>query len=280
MKNLLLPTDFSGNSRNAISYTLQLYREEECHFTLLHAYKVNEYEEDSMLTPIPSKLDLKKAKEKTEQKLNRLVEDLKQETDTQLHSFNVISINNKLVSAVKEQLSITMPELIVIGTHGHTGSDEIIYGSNTRSLMEEITNCPILAVPAHIRREKINEIVLANSFKVELAPGDLRFLINLSGKEAAPIRVLHIMEEGGLSQEQKENKKSLKEKLKTVEHSFHNIEFLSIPLGIYAFTESRGSGIIAFLNKKHSFFENIMLNPLYQNLAHYSKVPVLVLHQP
>lgn len=280
MRNLLLPTDFSANSRNAISYALQLYRQEECLFTLLHAYKVNEYEEDSMLTPIPSKSDLEKAEKETQKRLHKLVEELKQETSNHLHCFASVSVNNKLVSAVKDQLPVLMPELIVIGTHGHTGSDEIVYGSNTRALMEDISNCPILAVPAHIRREKINELVLANSFKIELAPQDLQFLLDLCKREEAPLRVLHIAEEGGLSQKQKENKKRLKEKLKTVTHSFHNLEFLSVPLGIYSFTESRGSGMIAFINKKHSLLENLMLNPLYQNLAHYSKVPVLVLHQP
>ncbi|MGB7785042.1 MAG: universal stress protein [Salinimicrobium sp.] len=280
MKKLLLPTDFSGNSRNAISYALQLYSDETCEFTLLHAYKVKDYEEDSMLTPIPSKPDLEKAKLETDKKLESFVEELKQETNTRLHSFNTVSVNNKLVSAVKEQLPVLLPELVIIGTHGHTGSDELMYGSNTRSLMEEISNCPILAVPAPVRHEKISEIVLANSFKVELAPGDLEFLLELSRKEAAPVRVLHITEEGGLSQKQKENRKQLKENLNAVPHSFHSLEFLSIPLGIYAFTESRGSGMIAFINKKHSFFENLMLNPLYQNLGHYSRVPVLVLHQP
>lgn len=280
MKRLLLPTDFSGNSKNAISYALQLYHDEECQFILLHAYKVQEYEEDSMLTPIPSKPDLEKAKKQTEKELHLLVEELKNEGNSQLHTFSTISVNNKLISAVKEQLPVISPDLIVIGTQGHTGSDEIIYGSNTRNLMEEITNCPILAVPGHMKYQRISEIVLANSFKVELAPRDLQFLIEFSKKEEAPLRVLHITEESGLSQRQKENRKHLKDKLKTVAHSFHSLEFLSIPLGIYAFIESRGSGMIAFINKKHSVLENLLLNPLYQNLAHYSKVPVLVLHQP
>ncbi len=280
MKKLLLPTDFSGNSRNAISYALQLYRNEECVFTLLHAYRVNEYEEDSMLTPIPSKQELENARQETNKKLARLADELKQEAKPGLHSFVTVSANSKPVSAVKQQLRQESQDLMVIGTHGHTGSDEIVYGSNTRSFMEEISNCPILAVPAHIRHERISEIVLANSFKIELAPGDLEFLSELSRKENAPVRVLHIMEEGGLSLHQKENKKRLKEKMKNVIHSFHSLEFLSVPLGIYSFTESRGSGMIAFINKKHSILENLMLNPLYQNLAHYSKVPVLVLHQP
>ena len=38
MKNILLPTDFSKNSWNAISYALQLFKNETCKFYLLNAY--------------------------------------------------------------------------------------------------------------------------------------------------------------------------------------------------------------------------------------------------
>ncbi|WP_373282945.1 universal stress protein [Aquaticitalea lipolytica] len=35
MKNILLPTDFSDNSWNAIKYALQLFKDEKCTFHLL-----------------------------------------------------------------------------------------------------------------------------------------------------------------------------------------------------------------------------------------------------
>ena len=38
MKNILLPTDFSDNSWNAIQYAIQLYKDEECTFHLFNAY--------------------------------------------------------------------------------------------------------------------------------------------------------------------------------------------------------------------------------------------------
>ena len=38
MKKILLPTDFSDNSWNAIKYALQLYKDQECNFILLHTY--------------------------------------------------------------------------------------------------------------------------------------------------------------------------------------------------------------------------------------------------
>ncbi|WP_299528057.1 universal stress protein, partial [uncultured Lutibacter sp.] len=36
MKNILLPTDFSENSWNAIKYALELYKKTACNFYLLH----------------------------------------------------------------------------------------------------------------------------------------------------------------------------------------------------------------------------------------------------
>lgn len=282
MIHVLLPTDFSDNAKNAIIYALNFYKKKTCYFTFLHAYKVNDYEEESLLTPIPRESLLLEVHKEKENKLQDLIRELKNEQENKLHKYEIVIANKSLVSAVKEEIKKKKITLVVIGTQGHTGAIEVVYGSNTVNLMEEIQKCPVLAVPAHVSFYGLSEIVLANSFKAELCPKDLSFLIELSHQFKAPVRILHIMEEGGMNQLQKRNKKNLKERLKVegVDYTFHSLEFLSIPLGIYSFVESRGSEIIAFINKKHGFFENLLFDPLYKNLAHYSKVPVLILHQP
>src|SRR5690606_31463271 len=40
MKSILLPTDFSVNSQNAIHYALQLFKEDECTFYLMNSFDV------------------------------------------------------------------------------------------------------------------------------------------------------------------------------------------------------------------------------------------------
>lgn len=280
--HILLPTDFSKNAKNAISYALTFYDKKACHFTFLHAYKVNDYEEGSLLTPVPGESLLKEVQQKKESKLQELIRELEKRQENKLHKYDLVATNKPLVSAVREEIRKKKISLVVIGTQGHTEAIEVVYGSNTVNLMEEIQKCPVLAVPAHISFHGLSEIVLANSFKVELSSKDLSFLIELSQQFKAPIRILHIMEEGGMNDLQKGNKKNLKERLRKegVDYTFHSLEYLSIPLGIYSFVESRGSEIIAFINKKHGFFENLFFDPLYKNLAHYSKVPILILHQP
>ena len=41
MKNILIPTDFSHNSRNAITYALKLFKNKTCNFYLFHISRIN-----------------------------------------------------------------------------------------------------------------------------------------------------------------------------------------------------------------------------------------------
>lgn len=281
MKTILLPTDFSANSRNAIFYAHQLYKKEVCTFLLLHAYKVGDYDEGSRLIPVPGKTAMEEAKNQANTKLRELVEEITLESTGADHRWKYMAVNKPLVLAVNKAVTAFKIHLVIIGTQGHTGSSEVIYGSNTVNLMEEVQKCPVLAIPAHSLFRPLQEIVLAHSFKTEIVPGDLEFLVEYSKKHQAPLRILHIQEEGGLTQNQKIHKKLLRENLEKheIKFSFHALEFLSVPLGIYSFTESRGSDMIALINKKHNLLEALLLDPVYQNLANYSKIPVLVLHQ-
>ncbi|MDX1601761.1 MAG: universal stress protein [Salinimicrobium sediminis] len=279
MKKILLPTDFSQNAFNAITYALEMFREDKITFTFLHAYKVFEYHEKSKLTAEPGEKNLEKVRKDTEKKLEQLAEEFSLKAGKN-HTFKTAAHNLLLVDAINKELRIHKQDLIVIGTQGKTGNKEVVYGSNTINIMEDVEKCPVLAIPAHVSFKPPTEIVLANSFKVELTPTDLDFLIGLARKYGSAIRILHIAEEGGLSRSQKYNRAQLQEKLEGVRHSFHFLEYLSVPIGIYSFLESRGSDMIAFINKKHTLVQNLLLQPLYKNLAHYSKVPVLVLHQP
>ncbi len=278
MKKILLPTDFSQNAFNAITYAIEMYREEKVTFTLLHAFKVFDYHEESKLSVEPGDKSMEKARKDIERRLEDLVEELYKKSGKD-HILKISAHNLLLVDAIKKELRIHKQDLIVIGTQGHTGNKEVIYGSNTINIMEDIEKCPVLAVPASASFKPPSEIVLANSFKVELTPKDLDFLISVAHKYHSAIRILHIAEEGGLSRSQKYNRLQLQEKLEGVKHSFHFLEYLSVPMGIYSFLESRGSDMIAFINKKHTLVQNLLLQPLYKNLAHFSKVPVLVLHQ-
>ena len=279
MKNILLPTDFSANAWNATLYAINLYKEESCCFFLINSYGVNGYFEGSLMDPVPAKEELQKHKAISEEKLNRLCEVLKERFSNSKHKYKCVALNKTLINSINNELNLHKFEVILVGTQGTTGAYEVIFGSNTIRILNEIKNCPILAVPSNVSFHVIKEIVLATSYKIKHSKEDLKYIIQLAKQNNAAIRILHIEESRGLSISQKHNKYHLDTCLKEIPHTIHFLAHVSIPIGIYCFTESRGSDMIVFINKKHNFLEKLLFKPLYKDLGDYSSIPLLVLHR-
>ena len=92
------------------------------------------------------------------------------------------------------------------------------------------------------------------------------------------IRVLHVEEEAKLSKTQQSNKELLESILEGTDHSFHTLSDIKVHAGINAFIDSRGSDIIAFVNKKHTLFGSILSKPLVKEMGYHSRIPVLALN--
>jgi len=274
MKNILLPTDFSVNAHNAALYCLQLYRNTPSNFILLNSFDVNEYYHGNTFIARPDLHTIQEREKNSERKLKELKQEF--EKISEGHTFELISRNISLERAVNYEIYSRKIDVVIIGTQGETAARNVAFGSNTINLMENVINCPVLAVPSHVTYKGINEVVLPTGFKIGYDPVDLEYLISIVTSHHASVRVLHI-EETGLDTVQEDNRSVLSKLLEDVAHSYHYLSFVSVPLGIYCFTESRGSDMIAFLNKKHSFFENLFFEPLYKKIGNFSQVPVLVM---
>lgn len=275
MKNILLPTDFSANAYNAAIYCLQLYKKEPCNFILLNSFDVNGYYAGSLFIAKPNQKTIEEIEANSKEQLNNLQGQLEKFTDPD-HTFEVVFKNITLDRAVNHEINSRKIDVVIIGTQGETAARNVAFGSNTVNLMENVMNCPVLAVPSHVTYTGIKEIVLPTGFKIGYKPEELEYLTSLVSTHHAALRVLHI-EETGLDTIQEDNRNILASLLEEVPHSFHYLSYVSVSLGIYCFTESRGSDMIAFLNKKHSFFENLLFEPFYRRIGNFSQIPVLVM---
>ena len=110
MKTVLLPTDFSVNAHNAADYAVDMYRNEKVQFVLMHAYKVLEYHEKSLLTATPGKTTMEKTLEDVELQLKTKVEELIKKAGKQ-HTFKVSAHNLLLIDAIKKELRSRKMEL-------------------------------------------------------------------------------------------------------------------------------------------------------------------------
>ena len=102
MKKILLPTDFSENSWNAISYALNLFKNETCTFYLLNAYTPVIYHVEYVLVN-PAQYGLGDAvRENALKQLDIFKDRMTKTFKNPKHTIETIAAFNTLVSEVKE----------------------------------------------------------------------------------------------------------------------------------------------------------------------------------
>ncbi len=279
-KRVLLPTDFSKNALNAIRYALDLYKDQKCEFYLLNAFQVDGFSLDNqMMVPEPGEMAYEAAKKQSEERLEKLMDILELHHDNAKHKIHQVSTYNSLLYAIKDTIAKKDINIVVMGTKGYTGAESVIFGTNTVNVMEQVTQCPILAIPDNVRFSAPKEIVFPTDYKSNFKRKELQYLLEIAKYHQAFIRVLHIVKEPDLNKTQQSNKVLLEAILEGYNHSFHNMSDLKVPTGISAFVESRESDMIAFINKKHGLFGKIWSKPLAKEIGYHSKIPVLTMHE-
>lgn len=277
-KRILLPTDFSKNSLNAIRYALDLYQDFGCDLYFLNTYQVVGYSMDSIMVPVPGEELYEVAKKTSKEGMERLMKILKLHPANLKHTYHTISSSNTLLLSVENIIAKKDIDMIVMGTKGETGSSSVIFGSNTVAIMEKITDCPVIAVPANFSFSPPKEIVFPTDYKTNFKRKELNCLLEIAKTHNAGIKVLHIAKEKDLNTTQKNNKALLQDIMEGMDYSLHTLSNIKVSKGITAFVESRGSDMIAFLNKKHFFFGSLLSNPLVKEIGYNTHIPVLVLN--
>lgn len=278
-KKILLATDFSKNSWNAIVYALELYKDTDCDFYVLNAFTATGYLTDSLMVPEPGQDAYEEAKAESEDKLTEVSRMITfREENNSKHNFINISTFDNLREAIDKVVEEKDIELVVMGTKGQTNTSNFLFGSNAVDVMEKIRNCPVLVIPEEADSVYPKEIVFPTSYKTHIKKHELNHLVEIAKISKAAIKVLHIAKEDELDEQQINNQKLLQEYFEGIEYSFHSLSHMEIASAINCFVESRESDMIAFINKKHTFFSSVFSQPLVKNITYHTKVPVLVMH--
>ncbi|MCM4169349.1 universal stress protein UspA [Arenibacter sp. H213] len=274
-KQILVPTDFSKNALNAINYALKLFKGQECDFYLLNVFGVSGYSLDNMMVPEPGEMAYEAAKNKSEEELQKLLRQLQFSSE---HTFHTISVYNSLLDAIRHTLTNQEIDMIVMGTKGSSGAARVFFGSNTVEVMEKITTSPVLAVPENEMIVVPEEIVFPTDFLTGFKHIELQYLLEIAMLQKAVIKILHIGLESDLNKAQQENRALLESLFQEVEHTFHFRDGNKISAEIKDFIKDSGCNMLAFVNRKHGFFENIFYKPLVKEIGYQSEIPILALH--
>ncbi|WAC02324.1 universal stress protein [Lacinutrix neustonica] len=278
-RRILLPTDFSNNAWHAMLYAIELYKEDSCDFFILNVFSATGNIMDSLLNMEPGSELYELAKEKSETGLAQVLDKITlQAFNNPKHHFSTISTFNNPLEAIKNTVEEKDIELVVMGCKGRTNSDKSSFGSVSLYVMEKVRNCPVIVVPKRATYRLPKEIVFPTSYKTHFKQRELNYLVDIAKKCHATIAVLHISNDEKLDKIQVEHKTMLETYFEDVSTSFHTLNNYAVQTALNIFVESRNSDMVAFINKKHTFFDSILTHPMVKELNFHASVPILVMH--
>ena len=271
-KNILLPTDFSDNAWSAAVYAFKLYEEEVCTFHFLHSSKMKV----SAMSNMSNKL-MRVMEENAMKELSELKELAEKANANANHSFEIILSSHDLQTTMEVLIRKENIDLVIMGTKGATKAKEIVFGSNTVTIIKKVKSCPIMVVPDEFDFVKPEQIAFPTDFNrfygEEILP--LTLLADLYN---CKIRIVHINKEDELSEKQEYNLNQLKTSLEDYPHSFHWMpDYGKKTQAINDFIEELQINILVMINYKHSFIEGLIKEPVIKKIGFQPTIPFMVI---
>ncbi len=281
MKNILIPTDFSENSWNAVKYALEFFKDTECDFYLLHVTLIYNYASgESPIMPLPSieiidKTILKQAKIN----LKKLLKKIDLLHPNPKHHFYTLNNYDYFIDAVRAHVSEKNIDLIVMGTKGASGLKKVMIGSNTGDLITRV-KCPVLIVPENAVFKELEEIAFPTDYHLFYPTKILTSILEFVKMYNSTLRIVHITnKDDEITEFQLENKEFLKNFFADEKHSFHRINNKKIEDGVQCFVECRDIDMIIMIAKSLNLFQRILFRPTVEEISYHTEIPFLVLHE-
>lgn len=279
MKNILIPTDFSENSRNAVRYALDYFSDIPMNFFILHVSHRNKLNRTEISE---SSLDSSGGTQLIYNPSLLLKEEInayQNLTKNPLHKFYPLQEDMLLVEAIRKQISEKEIDTIVMGTRGDSQSNQDEMGSHTYEVITKV-KCPILVIPENARFTGIRNMAFVTDYNSIYRNRVINTMSDALNLHKSPLRVLHIRPQNtGLTAAQTENKGFLHYFFRETKHSFHFLENKNIETGIQDFADTWEISIVAIVAKNLNFIQRLMLRPTPGVINYHTEVPFLVLHE-
>ena len=201
MKKILLPTDFSDNSWNAIKYALQLFKDQECNFVLLNTYTPIIYQFEYLQSSAAQFGPVDTLKESSQKGLDELQENILSEFNNPKHVFTKISSFNSLTTEIDDLYTNNIMDIIVMGTKGASGVTGVLFGSNTIHVIKN-AKCPVMAIPSDFSFETPHEILFPTDYEIEYQAKHLKPIIEIAQNHISRVNIMHVYTSNDLTEAQ------------------------------------------------------------------------------
>lgn len=183
-RTIVVPTDFSDNALVAAKYALQFAQQQGYQVHLLHAY-----------LPFTSAFQNPRAIEEDESKIKIEAEAAMRDFVEKLgtHDASTLSTSitqGNLMDCITQYVDEHTAQLIIMGTHGASGTRKDVLGSNTYDVAQS-TSIPLIVVPEHITAFRLDRAVFFTDYQ-EADKHTLKAFNTIVSGRSIPCTLVHI----------------------------------------------------------------------------------------
>jgi nucleotide-binding universal stress UspA family protein len=265
---ILVPTDFSLCATNALRAAIYLGRRTGASLTIFHAIESAVYNEAAEAFFDADRDDKEKAAAAFE-KLQKEMPELKDVT------YETVTNYGSVPGEVASLAGSINADLVVMGTMGASGINEVLIGSNAYNVMKSL-EIPVLVVPNNYEIDEITSIVLAGDYK-PIDPALLNPVKMMAELKGADIHIVHIADDQHLGEEEMMEARKINRHLKDYHHHYHLIENDDIETGLQDYCDKNHIDLLAMIPRKHNLFDRIFDGGETKNMLFHAKIPLLAI---
>ncbi|KAA5826243.1 universal stress protein [Algibacter amylolyticus] len=276
MLSILIPTDFSENSKNAINYALEFFKYQKTEFYFMHAYQNEFYDHEELASRDVFNDILTRVRNESQSNLEQLITEVKKTAPNPRFTYHCISAYNTLIEEANLIANAKNIDLIVMGTKGISDERHIVFGSQTFQVLKYVP-CPVLAIPSNYTNTRPKRILFPTNFLMPYKRRELKLLSILAKPNRSCIDVLYVSKINKLSIRQEDNKAFIKDALSENEVKFHHEDSIKIADTIKTFIEEKDFDMITMVNTQHSFLEDMLFPSNIDKVSLGLTIPLLAM---
>ena len=275
MKTIIVPTDFSPIAKNAMNFAADMATHINASLLLLHVYQV-----PVSMTDVPVvMISTEELKKSSESKLQELKDALTHITSGKIKIYSEARLGD-VSDELEDVCKRIQPFAVIMGTHGASGMERILFGSTTLTAIRHLKWPVIVVPPGKEYGTGIKKIGFACDFDKVVETTPIDFIKNMVKEFGAELHVLNVDHDGKhFKPGTPEESLMLHTLLQDLNPNYHFIDHVDIEDGINEFVEKNNIDLLITIPKKHKLLDSLFKQSSTKQLVTQSHVPVMCVHE-
>lgn len=276
MKTILVPFDFSEEAENAFEFAKELAAITQAHLKLLHVIEIPSAQNFNTMGEVGlggddiNNIFVIELVEKRKKQIKAIEEENKDKA----YKFSTKMIFGNPYAGISNEVAEIKADLIIMGSKGSSGLEELLIGSNTEKVVRHAT-CPVITIKGEVSPSNIKSIIFASDFSDE----NETVIPHLKKIQSMVNAQLHLVKvntpnsfESSRESQTKINSFISKHKLEDIKVEIYNSD--SEEDGIIQYAEDNNIDMIAMATHGRTGFMHLLSGSIAEDVVNHSKRPV------